>query len=500
MIITGEPPNKTPAGAQGQLPNDLRSNPPPPSYGTSQQYPRVTVLRPAYTAPPLAREYGVITYRRSPGLRFFKAFIVAFLVWILLTSLVESFVVVINWSHKGWPWIDDRWGYDIPVGLTLGDCIQGGRWTNRPVPWSAANDSADAGILSTLPKSFPFSSETTFELPVTSESLFLISRGHLSSGTVDLVTSRTQAPHSVSVHVVSNYFREDIRDLTKVCWLERGVRENGVGIFTPKWRNGGNHHGMGEQLYFETTITLPEVSGRNPLPIKNFETDVANTFHRIADLNTKVKFHSISLKGSNAPIHAQSLAAAVSSIITSNGEIKGTFNTSSSLVLSTSNGKIEVGVGLESSGSETNFDAHTSNGAIDADISLISTSSSGGGVFDVTTTTSNSDLNIDFPASPVNSHLEVLARTSNGVANIYLNPAYEGRFSLATSSVFRTSVHEHKEVVDPSGRGRQRQLQYKQVGRGTLEGTVQWQGPKGEGKPNGAVVVRTSNSPISLDL
>lgn len=137
--------------------------------------------------------------------------------------------------------------------------------------------------------------------------------------------------------------------------------------------------------------------------------------------------------------------------------------------------------------------------AIDADISLISTSGSGG-VFDVTTTTSNSDLNIDFPASPVNSHLEVLARTSNGFANIYLNPAYEGRFSLATSSVFRTSVHEHKEVVDPSGRGRTRQLQYKQIGRGTLEGTVQWQGSKSEEKPKGVVVVRTSNSPISLDL
>ena len=62
---------------------------------------------------------------------------------------------------------------------------------------------------------------------------------------------------------------------------------------------------MGEQLYFETIITLPEGSGHNPLTITKLETDVANTFHRIADLNTKVKFHSISLKGSNAPIHAQ---------------------------------------------------------------------------------------------------------------------------------------------------------------------------------------------------
>ena len=192
--------------------------------------------------------------------------------------------------------------------------------------WSAETNPLEAGILSTVPKSFPFSSETTFELPVNSETLFLISRGHLSSGTVDLVTSRNQAPNSIGVHIVTNYFREDIRDLTKVCRLERGKGEDGVGIFvsrtsiqksrrkmgsnqltfqTPKWKNGGNHHGMGEQLYFETIITLPEVSGSHPLTVKKLETNVANTFHRIADLNKKVKFRSISLKGSNAPIHAQ---------------------------------------------------------------------------------------------------------------------------------------------------------------------------------------------------
>ena len=97
--------------------------------------------------------------------------------------------------------------------------------------WSAETNSPEAGILSTVPKSFPFSSETSFELPVTSESLFLISRGHLSSGTIDLVTDKRLAPGSVSVHVVANYFREDIRNLTKVCWLERGKGESGVGIF-----------------------------------------------------------------------------------------------------------------------------------------------------------------------------------------------------------------------------------------------------------------------------
>jgi len=101
MIITGETSNKTPA-APGQFPNDARFNPVPPPYASSHQYPQVTVLRPPYT---LVREYGVVTYRQSPGLRFIRAFFVAVFVWVLLTALAQSFVVVINWGHKGWPWV-----------------------------------------------------------------------------------------------------------------------------------------------------------------------------------------------------------------------------------------------------------------------------------------------------------------------------------------------------------------------------------------------------------
>ena len=104
MIIIEEPPNKTPTGAQEQFPNDLPSNPPPPSYGTSQHYdPRVVVQ--SYTGPVLVREYGVVAYRQSPGMRFLQAFFVAILVWFLLTTLVQSFVMAISWSHKGWPWV-----------------------------------------------------------------------------------------------------------------------------------------------------------------------------------------------------------------------------------------------------------------------------------------------------------------------------------------------------------------------------------------------------------
>jgi len=109
MIIT--PDIKTLTGPQGQFPNDSRSNPPPPSYGTAQHYDPRVIVQP-YTGPILVREYGVVAYRQSPGQRFLRAFFVAIIVWFLLAALVQSFVEAIKWAHKGWPWVSllhDLW-------------------------------------------------------------------------------------------------------------------------------------------------------------------------------------------------------------------------------------------------------------------------------------------------------------------------------------------------------------------------------------------------------
>ena len=59
------------------------------------------------------------------------------------------------------------------------------------------------------------------------------------------------------------------------------------------------------RLHFATKVILPELSDGSPLLIKKFETDVRNTAHRIGDLNEKVLFQSLHLKGSNGLIHAQ---------------------------------------------------------------------------------------------------------------------------------------------------------------------------------------------------
>jgi hypothetical protein len=63
-------------------------------------------------------------------------------------------------------------------------------------------------------------------------------------------------------------------------------------------------------MTFETTVVLPEVEVDSaPRQIKKFETDVHNTVHRIGDLNQKIIFDSLSLRGTNGPINVQVRAA-----------------------------------------------------------------------------------------------------------------------------------------------------------------------------------------------
>ncbi|KDR75472.1 hypothetical protein GALMADRAFT_483435 [Galerina marginata CBS 339.88] len=364
--------------------------------------------------------------------------------------------------------------YEVPQGINIQHCIE-------TQEWSPGGDNQA-----------PYSSQTKFDLPLSSASLFLIARGPQSGGAVDITTSSEQAQGSVSFSVVVSYSRQDFRDSSKVCRVVRGNGENGVGIFTPE---NLNNNGNG-QLNFHTTITLPEVpAGSGPLPVQKLETDVPNTSHSVGDLRQKVSFDAIALFGSNQGINVQSLSAITGIFRTSNGAITGDFDASSALSLLTSNSPIKVNVGLknDNNGTQSKLVVRTSNSPLQAAINLSSTS--GGGSFGVTTTTSNGQLQVSFPAAPVDSKLQLVASTTNSPAHVSLPPAYEGSFSLSSSPFSAPSLNQ-LNPPDPSGRGRQRTVQHYQVGGGQLNGNVSWGGDRGQG----TVSVRTTLSPSTLDV
>lgn len=79
--------------------------------------------------------------------------------------------------------------------------------------------------------SYPYASRTKFELPISSDSLYLLSRGAYASGSVDILTSTEQNQDKAVVHVTVRYYRQDMRDSVKLCKISRSAGESGVGIF-----------------------------------------------------------------------------------------------------------------------------------------------------------------------------------------------------------------------------------------------------------------------------
>lgn len=105
--------------------------------------------------------------------------------------------------------------YTIPKNLSLVQCVDAEDWTETSIDLS----------------DFLYASETSFDLPLDSATLFLISRGQNLGGAVNVLTSEDQAKESAKVSISLYYVEEKVRDWTKVCLLSRDKDENGIGVF-----------------------------------------------------------------------------------------------------------------------------------------------------------------------------------------------------------------------------------------------------------------------------
>jgi hypothetical protein len=132
---------------------------------------------------------------------------------------------------------------------------------------------------------------------------------------------------------------------------------------------------------------------------------------------------------------------------------------------------------------------HPHPSRLDAKVHL-TTNAHKGGDFRVTGTTSNGGLNLELPTSPVDSALNLMARTSNAAAEVRLHNAYQGFFRVATSAHFVPSVTQ----VDESGEDK-RQIEYSAVRGREINGYAYL---KEKNKELGRVVLSTSNAPAEL--
>jgi DUF4097 and DUF4098 domain-containing protein YvlB len=218
-----------------------------------------------------------------------------------------------------------------------------------------------------------------------------------------------------------------------------------------------------------------------------------------------VSFEELIVSSASDKIHSEGVIADQVIASTTNCGITGTYNISKSATLSTSNGKIDVDVNAFNHGDlakPLSVILSTSNGHIDTRTSLYSVSDSNddseagsGGKFEFVASTKNSPVNVSFPIAPVNSTLKCTVSTSNGDANVYMHPTYEGSVMLSTSNGM-TKLLQSDDVEDPAGLDRPRTIKWDVISRWAWMGWVGW----GEKKKVGELTVSTSNGANILHI
>ncbi|KIY70014.1 hypothetical protein CYLTODRAFT_488491 [Cylindrobasidium torrendii FP15055 ss-10] len=479
-----ESPNK-----QNPLPQTpLRAVSPPPTYGVatysrgpSAQSQPFAGSRPPFAAasapppppPPTTVAFGAGSPpRQSAGRRFFEAFGVALLIWILVVTFTRS--LELNIGHHG---ISGSI-YPIPNGVRTMDCI----------------DSQDAWGSHGL-------HSTSYELPLSSDTLFLLSKGVLSRGTLEVSTEQSGKDTSVArVEVSVEYNDASILDHIQVCRLSRGDGENGVGIFSPNawWRVDR------EKVRFNVKLVLPALSPR--LNIHTLETDMANFQQILGDFSELVHFENLRLKSTNGRIAGQYVtcdacafettndavafarlgASKQARISSTNGPIRGHYSSDNDLILRTTNGPIEV----EAQFGGKIFDASTTNSRLEANV--IATGSKP----TIRAATSNGPLHLAVQEMPVGAALTLNAETSNNAARVSLPATYEGAFLLSTTN--QALYVTQREVKDPEGKGRQRTVTQNRVSaKGFIKGDVYW---SPSSRSRGNVDVKSTNAKVFLEV
>ncbi|KAJ7028832.1 hypothetical protein C8F04DRAFT_1118179 [Mycena alexandri] len=421
--------------------------------------------------------------KHSRKRRAFRAFgLSALLLW--LGARYFRFASPMAFRDPGSPW-------PFPSDVTVDHCAE---WSD-PVETEGAEHSL-------------YSADASLELPASADTLFLISRSLHHRGRV------FSTPGNVN-YLQSDEVTDAVKEhlaASKACLLRRDGDQTGVGIFT-NWdekRRREEH----ERLRLEVTVTFPRTEDNSALAINNFSSDLEIFGQTLADLSN-VNFKTLSLKAALSAIRAESLFAGnatirtslgairIQSLIgetamigTSLGAIEGTFNSSKSLTLSTSNGPIIVEVNLFNNDEDdaAKLKLLTSNGRIEGRINLESEKS--GSAFNITARTSHGPIDLDVVAAPLASNITLGATTSLGSLSAKLPTTFEGVFDASTS-LSSVEVKFDENAEDPSGKGRKRSLDHGKVGKASSHGHVSW---SEEGKTRGSVTARSSLGPVSLEF
>ncbi|EGN95818.1 hypothetical protein SERLA73DRAFT_162538 [Serpula lacrymans var. lacrymans S7.3] len=340
---------------------------------------------------------------------------------------------------------------------------------------------------------YPYNAETTFQLPVSYDLLYMITRGGTNIGSVNIVSSNVvKNTADVLVHV--GYYTQQALDYANVCLLNKGMNTQGVGIYTPDNWIPSEQEG---RMHFDVTVTFPATSDGKPLRINNFRTDFDHYSIKIDDIQKSVYFNFILLSTLTAGIRSDSIFAYTGSFTTTRAFIRGAFNVSQ-LSFGTTFGPIDVSVGHPVTGSDLtglplggNNNPMQSTFSNDARATVESYSASA--------YTNDGPITVYYTNAPANSVQSFVAQTSGSPVTVSMSNAYEGSFSLDTTGDNPISVAE-RGGRDPSGQGRGRIVNVSAPsGMTHRDGEAHWD-IVGPGWAGSSIQIRTDRAPIWLTV
>jgi len=95
-----------------------------------------------------------------------------------------------------------------------------------------------------------------------------------------------------------------------------------------------------------------------------------------------------------------------------------------------------------------------------------------GGSFKISASNAVGPISLLTSRAPVNSTINVKAKTPLGPVQVQMHPTFEGRFSVQTT-MGKSEVTVDEEQEDPDKRGRKRSVDFSKAGSATI-GKVYW--------------------------
>ncbi|PVF97004.1 hypothetical protein CPB86DRAFT_707903 [Serendipita vermifera] len=329
----------------------------------------------------------------------------------------------------------------------------------------------------------PYAAYSNFSLPVNVPVKSIYSSGRHASGSINLRARKLEDADRISIIIQASYrYEKALLQTTKDYDGTKDIR-------------------------FTIDVLFPKNSefSHSPRNMGKFTSSFSWFQHHVETLDD-VSFEELVLSTSSDKIHSSGLIADRLVGSASNGAITGTYNVSTAATISTTNAKIDVDINAFNHGDVPpkglSIVLSTTNGVINSRANLYSVSddlrdgeAGSGGKFEFIASTKNSPVEVKFPVAPVNSTLKCTVSTSNGDANVYMHPTYEGSVVLTTSNGM-TKLHQEEGIKDPAGLDRPRIIKWNVVSRWAWMGWIGW----GEQKKVGELTVSSSNGAIVLHV